>query len=46
MKFAAAALALALIAQGGDSRWFERLAFWARADVQRIERRVTEIDSH
>ncbi|MBK8036853.1 MAG: hypothetical protein IPK22_06895 [Verrucomicrobiaceae bacterium] len=45
MKSATAALFLALIAQAGDSRWVERLAFWARADVQRIEQRVTEIDA-
>lgn len=45
MKSAAAALFLILIAQGGDSRWVERLAFWVRADVRRIEQRTSEIDT-
>lgn len=45
MKSAAAALSLALIAQVGDSSWVERLAFWARGDIQRIEKRTAEIDS-
>jgi signal transduction histidine kinase len=45
MKSVTAALSLGLIGQVGESPWVERLAFWVRGDLQRIEQRTSEIDS-
>ncbi len=45
MKLIVSLLSAALLAQGGDARWAERLAFWMRGDLRRIDQRITEIDA-
>ena len=45
MKLIPSILSLLLLAQSGDSRWVETLAFWVRSDLHRLDQRTAEIDA-
>ena len=45
MKLLPALLAAVLLGQAGASPWSERLAFWARGDLRRLDARLADLDA-